>query len=53
MSSSAKVQVETPSPAAQFTATQIGQLGSGNLQLVVEQVGDFAVSRPASLSIIN
>jgi hypothetical protein len=51
--SSAEIQVETPSPAAQFSAAQIGGLGVGDLQLVVEQVGDFAVSRAASISIIS
>jgi hypothetical protein len=45
------VEVETASPDFLFTAADLARAGEGDLILSVRQVGDFAVSRPALLTI--
>lgn len=42
---------ETSASAAQFSAGEMAGLGTGTIGLSVVQVGDFAVSHPASLTI--
>lgn len=44
--------VETGAPYLALSATELAELGSGNLNISVVQVGDFAASRPAELILI-
>lgn len=48
--SASLIEVDTTAPVASFTAAQVASLG-GSPTLSVQQVGDLAVSRPATLSI--
>lgn len=50
-SAASSIEVETSVPEAEFSAEQLAPLGSGSVTLTSVQVGDFAVSRPASLII--
>ena len=45
------VQIETIHAEAQFTAAQVAEAGSGDLALIVAQIGDYAMSRPSTLAI--
>ena len=47
------VQIETIHPEAQFTAAQVAEAGSGDLALIVAQIGDYAMSRPSTLPILR
>ena len=51
VSASGEIEIETGGPQVQFTAVQVAAAGSGELQLRVVQVGDFAASYPALLPI--
>lgn len=51
VSASGEIEIETGGPQLQFTAVQVAAAGSGELQLRVVQVGDFAASYPALLPI--
>jgi hypothetical protein len=48
-----EVQIETVHPEAQFTAAQVAEAGSGDLALIVAQIGDYAMSRPSTLPIFR
>jgi len=47
----AAIQVESSNADVDFPAAQVAALGAGEVEITVEQVGDLAVSRPATLSI--
>jgi hypothetical protein len=49
--SAASISSESIVPWTQFSAAQLADLGSGTVEVTVAQLGDFAPSRPASLSI--
>jgi hypothetical protein len=43
------VELQTGETEAIFTAAQVATVGTGVAQVDAVQVGDFAISRPASL----
>jgi hypothetical protein len=47
----AAIQLETGKPQLDVTTDQLVRLGTGEIKIAVEQVGDLAVSRPALSSI--
>ena len=47
-----RIEAETGAPAIVFTAAQLAPLGSGAATLSVQQLGDLATSRAATLPII-
>jgi hypothetical protein len=47
----AAIEAESTLPEAEFSAAEIADLGAGPVGLSVVQVGDLAVSRPATLTI--
>jgi hypothetical protein len=51
--SASSLIVEVPEPRAQISAAKLTEVGSGELKIAVQQVGDFAVSRPTFLSIVR
>jgi hypothetical protein len=44
---------EVSQPSVEFSAAELLGVGSGAIQLGIAQVGDFATSHPAAVSIIN
>lgn len=49
--SGSSIELETVSPEVEISAAELDQLGAGTINIAVVQVGDFAVSRPATLTI--
>ena len=47
-----RIEAETSAAAIVFTAAQLAPLGTGAATLSVQQLGDLATSRAATLSII-
>ena len=45
------IEVDTAVPQVLFDAAQVGALGTGSATLSVQQLGDLAASRPATLTI--
>ena len=50
--SDGRIEAETGAPAIVFTAAQLAPLGAGAATLSVQQLGDLATSRAATLPII-
>ncbi|MBA3512412.1 hypothetical protein [Sphingomonas sp.] len=46
-----RIEAETSAAAIIFTAAQLAPLGAGSATLSVQQLGDFATSRAATLPI--
>lgn len=49
--SGGSIEIEVESAQAQFSPSQLAAIGGGDVELSIAQVGDFAVSRPALLTI--
>jgi hypothetical protein len=50
MGTSASTEIESNTPEIEIDAAEVSRLGAGIIQIDVVQVGDFAISRPATLT---